>query len=50
MSPEQLQQLLALIAAGKVPDERLSERRVFLRGWNEGIEFVEDQIKKVLAT
>lgn len=49
MNPEQLAKLLALIAAGKAPDEKASENRVYLRGWNGGVEFVEEQIKKVLA-
>jgi hypothetical protein len=50
MTPEQLEKLYELIAAGKVPDEKTSENRVYLRGWNGGIQFVEEQIKKVLAT
>jgi len=50
MSPEQLKRLRELIAAGKSPDEKTSENRVYLRGWNGGLEFVEAQIEKVLAS
>jgi hypothetical protein len=50
MTPEQLAKLLELMTLGKVPDEKLSADRVFHRGWNEGIEFVEALIKKVLAS
>jgi hypothetical protein len=49
MSPEQLQRFLELISLGKVPDDKASPDRVFLRGWNAALEFVDEQTKKVLA-
>jgi hypothetical protein len=47
MTPEQLQQLRAKLAGGRQPDYRLDERRVFCRGWNAGLDFVERCIKEV---
>ena len=49
MTPEQLQQFRDLLAAGKVPDEKASEKRVYLRGWNGGLEFAQAQLAKVLG-
>jgi hypothetical protein len=49
MTPEQLQQFRDLIKAGRVPDEKASENRVYLRGWNGGLEFAETHLAKVLG-
>jgi hypothetical protein len=49
MSPEQMQELFALLKAGKVADERLNPDRAFLRGWNEGVAFAEMQIRKIMG-
>jgi hypothetical protein len=49
MTPEQLQQFRDLITSGKVPDDKASEERAYLRGWNGRLEFVERQLAKVLA-
>src|SRR4051812_48805640 len=46
MTPEQLQALRDALIAGKVPDEKTSPDRAFLRGWNEGVAFAEMQIEK----
>jgi uncharacterized protein YeaC (DUF1315 family) len=48
MTPEQLQALRDALIAGKVPDEKTSPERAFLRGWNEGVAFAEMQIDKIL--
>jgi uncharacterized protein YeaC (DUF1315 family) len=48
MTPEQLQALRDALIAGKVPDEKTSPDRAFLRGWNEGVAFAEMQIDKIL--
>lgn len=49
MTPQQLDEFRTLILAGKVPDDRLSETRVFHRGWNAGVEFCEQMLKCVLG-
>lgn len=49
MTPEQLQQLRDKIAANRQPDNKLDPKRVFCRGWNEGLGFVERCIKEVLG-
>ena len=49
MTPEQLQQLRDKIAANRQPDEKLDSGRVFCRGFNAGLDFVEKCIKEVLG-
>lgn len=50
MSPEeQLQALRAALKAGRVADEKASPDRPFLRGWNDGVEFAENQIDKIFG-
>lgn len=49
MNPDQLQQLRDKIAAGRQPDDRLDSQRVFCRGWNAGIDYVDRCIKEVLG-
>jgi hypothetical protein len=36
------------LTAGKVADEKTSPDRVFLRGWNDGVAFAENQLDKIL--
>ncbi len=48
MTEQQLQRLRELLTAGKTPDERASEQRIYLRGFNGGIDFAEQMIAKVL--
>lgn len=47
MTPEQLAEYRQLLVAGKVADDKLSEQRAFLRGWNEGVAFAELMLKHV---
>lgn len=49
MTAEQLQALRDALRAGKVADEKLSPERAFLRGWNNGVEFAENQIDKIFG-
>lgn len=49
MTPQQLQQYRDLLASGRVPDNRLSDTRVFYRGWNEGVDYAERMLRKVLG-
>ena len=49
MTSEQLQSLRSALAAGKVADEKLSPERAFLRGWNEGVVYAENQIDKIFG-
>ena len=49
MNPDQLQALREALKAGKVADEKLSPDRAFLRGWNEGVEFAQNQIDKIFG-
>jgi hypothetical protein len=49
MTPEQLQQLRDRIATGKQPEHKLSDARAFLRGWNEGLAYVEKCLKDILG-
>lgn len=49
MTPEQIQQYRDALRAGKVADDKASEARVFLRGWNDGIAFAEMQLAKIVG-
>ena len=49
MNDEQLQKFRDALKAGKVAPERVSEEYAFQRAWNEGIEFAERQIDKILG-
>jgi hypothetical protein len=49
MSQEQLQAFREVLRAGKVSPEKVSTEYAFQRAWNEGIEFAERQLAKVLA-
>lgn len=47
MTPEQLQQLRDAIARNHQPIDKRSEKRVFLSGWNEAMDFVVREIDKI---
>ena len=49
MTPEQLKQYRSMLSSGRVPDNRLSDTRVFHRGWNEGLDYAERMLRKVLG-
>lgn len=49
MTPEQITEFRRLLTAGKVPDDRASEERVFHRGWNGGVDFAERMLRRVLG-
>ena len=49
MSPEQMQKFRAALTAGKVAPEKVSDEYAFQRAWNEGIEFAERQLQKILS-
>jgi hypothetical protein len=49
MSPEQMQKFRNALTAGKVRPEKVSTEYAFQRAWNEGIEFAERQLHKILA-
>lgn len=49
MSKEQLQQLRDALKAGKVAPEKVSDEYAFQRAWNEGIEFAERQLNKIVG-
>lgn len=48
MTPDQLAQLRAILAANRQPVDR-AENNAHPRGWNDGLDFVEKQIKEVLG-
>jgi len=48
MTPQQLHILREALAGGKITDDLMSSDRPFLRGWNQGVEFAENQINKIL--
>lgn len=48
MTPEQLQHLRERIAIGKQPEHKLTDARAFLRGWNEGLAYVEKVLKEIV--
>jgi len=49
VTPDQLKQYRSLLTSGRVPDNRLSDTRVFYRGWNEGVDYAERMLRKVLG-
>lgn len=49
MSPEQLARLRDILAANRQPVERAA-RYPHPNGWNDAMDFVETQIKKVLES
>ena len=49
MTPEQIQQYRDALRASKVADDKTSENRVFLRGWNDGVAFAEMQLAKIVG-
>lgn len=49
MTLEQLQALRSALNKGRVPDDKASPDRVFLRGWNDGVEFAQNQIDKIFG-
>jgi len=49
MTPEQLQAYRDALKAGKFDPQKATYYDPIQRGFNEGIEFAEAQIKKVLA-
>jgi hypothetical protein len=49
MTPEQLQELRDALKAGKVAPDKVSNEWAFQRAWNEGIEFAERQLEKIVG-
>jgi hypothetical protein len=49
MTPEQIQQYRDALRAGKVADDKVSEARIFLHGWNEGVMFAEMLLAKIVG-
>lgn len=47
MTPEQFDRFLSIIAANRQPEDRRDPNRVFVRGWNEAMDFVERTRKQV---
>jgi hypothetical protein len=49
LPPSQLQQIREALKAGKVSPEKVSTEYAFQRAWNEGIEFAERQIDRIVG-
>ena len=47
MTEDQIAELLKLLELGRSPDRQQSPERIFLRGWNAGLDFALEQIAKV---
>jgi len=47
MTPEQLERFFAILAANHQPVDKRSDKRVYLQGWNEALDFVERTRKEV---
>jgi hypothetical protein len=48
-TPEQLQALRAALMAGRIPANDPSLEYAYRRGWNDAIEFAENQVNKIFG-
>lgn len=49
MTPDQLARFFEIIAANRQPEDKRDPNRVFIRGWNEAMDFVERTRKEVMG-
>lgn len=48
MSPEQVAAIRAALAGARIADDDKTLIYEFRRGWNEGVEFAQNQINRIL--
>jgi hypothetical protein len=49
VTDEQIQELRKALAAGRIKDDDPSLRYEFRRGWNDGVEFAQNQVDKIFG-
>lgn len=49
MSPEDVKKLRNALRAGRIPADDTSLKYEFRKGWNEGVEFAQNQMDKIFG-
>jgi hypothetical protein len=50
MNEDQLAQYRHVLELGRVPDNKLDPQRIYLRGFNDGVKFAQEQLERALKS